>query len=158
MCEYYVVSTHHKRESEKEEVLLMVKKIIVRLAQHHASKMADRRPQDAFMAIEHVRDSIIPLEDRDSKSKLWNKAVQYIEDKESRIRAEMQQIEGEDHRVWRWLAPSITYGNQGLTNCTRHLHQTPVSGASVDHSVDETFGSPDLNIFMLNTLPVYLTS
>ncbi len=127
MCEYYVVSTHHKRESEKEEVLLMVKKIIVRLAQHHASKMADRRPQDAFMAIEHVRDSIIPLEDRDSKSKLWNKAVQYIEDKESRIRAEMQQIEGEDHRVWRWLAPSMTHGNQGL-----------VSRASVDHSVDET--------------------
>jgi Man1-Src1p-C-terminal domain len=127
MCDYYVVSTRYKRESEEEEVLLMVKKIIVRLAHHHASKMADRRPQDAFMAITHVRDSIIPLEDRESKSKLWKKAVQYLENNESRIRAEMQHIEGEDHRVWRWLAPSMTHGNQGL-----------VSGASADHSVDET--------------------
>jgi inner nuclear membrane protein Man1 len=79
------------------------------------------------MAIVHVRDYIIPLKDRESKSKLWKKAVQYIEDNESRIRAERQPLEGEDHRVWWWLAPSITYGKQGL-----------VSGASVDHSVDET--------------------
>ncbi len=158
MCYYYVKSTRRKRENEKQEVLLMVERIIELLEQNHAFKMADRRLRDAFMAIEHVRDFIIPPKDGESKSKLWKKAVQYIADNESRIRVDMQQIEGEDHRVWRWLAPSITYGNQGLTNCTRHLHQTPVSGASVDHSVDETFGSPDLNIFMLNTLPVYLTS
>ena len=127
MCYYYVMSTSRKREKEEQEIYLMVKTIIDLLARNHASKMADRRPQDAFLAVIHVRDSIIPLEDRKSKLKLWNKAVQYLEDNESRVRAEMQQIEGEDYRVWRWLPPSMMYGNQGL-----------VSSASVDHSVDET--------------------
>ncbi len=87
----------------------MVEMIIDLLARHQAAMMAERRPHDAFLAVTHVRDVLIPLKERKSKLKLWNKAVQFLEENESRVRPEIQQIEGEDFRVWRWLPPSTAF-------------------------------------------------
>ena len=38
---------------------------------------------------------------------IWDKAVKFIEENESRIRTEVQQVWGENTRVWRWLGPTI---------------------------------------------------
>lgn len=84
----------------------LVERIIDLLSRHQSVMLSNGRPQDAFLAVTHVRDVLIPLKERKAKQKLWNKAVQFLEDNESRVRPEIQQIEGEDFRVWRWLPPS----------------------------------------------------
>lgn len=39
---------------------------------------------------------------------VWRKAVKFIEEHESRIRTEVQQVWGEDATVWRWLGPTLS--------------------------------------------------
>lgn len=34
---------------------------------------------------------------------LWEKAVKFLDENESRIRREVQQVAGEEFHVWRWL-------------------------------------------------------
>ena len=104
-----VSANNRQREKEEQEVYSMVEMIIDLLARHQAAMVADRRPHDAFLAVTHVRDVLIPLKERKTKLKLWNKAVQFLEDNESRVRPEIQQIEGEDFRVWRWLPPTTAF-------------------------------------------------
>lgn len=104
-----VTANCRQREKEEQEVYSMVEMIIDLLARHQSAMVADRRPQEAYLAVTHVRDVLIPLKERKSKQKLWNKAVQFLEDNESRVRPEIQQIEGEDFRVWRWLPPTTTF-------------------------------------------------
>ena len=48
------------------------------------------------------------LQERKSKLKMWHRAAQFLEENESRVRTESQQIEGDDYPVWRWLPPSYT--------------------------------------------------
>ena len=105
---YVVTAKNRQREKEEQDVYALVEKIIDLLARHQSTTLAAGRPQDAFLAVTHVRDVLIPLKERKTKQKLWAKAVQFLEDNESRVRPEMQQIEGEDFRVWRWLPPSST--------------------------------------------------
>lgn len=104
-----VTASCKQREKEEQEVYSMVEMIIDLLARHQASMVVERRPHDAYLAVTHVRDVLIPLKERKSKLKLWNKAVQFLEDNESRVRPEIQQIEGEDFRVWRWLPPNTAF-------------------------------------------------
>ncbi len=87
-------------------MLAVVEKIIDLLARHQSDMVANDKPEEAFLAVNHVRDLLIPLKERKSKQPLWNQAVQFLEESESRVRAEIQQIKGEDFRVWRWLPPS----------------------------------------------------
>lgn len=109
---YYIVTlSRRQREREEQEVYALVEKIIDLLARHQAAMVAEKRPQEAFLAVTHVRDVLIPLKERKLKMKLWGKAVQFLEDNESRVRPEIQQIEGEDFRVWRWLPPSCAFGS-----------------------------------------------
>lgn len=39
------------------------------------------------------------------KSKIWAEVVQYFTESESRVRSEVQEIDGEDFQVWRWIQP-----------------------------------------------------
>lgn len=39
------------------------------------------------------------------KSKIWAEVVQYFTESESRVRSEIQEIDGEDFQVWRWIQP-----------------------------------------------------
>lgn len=103
--------TRRQREREEQEVYALVEKIIDLLARHQAAMVAEKRHQEAFLAVTHVRDVLIPLKERKMKMKIWNKAVLFLEDNESRVRPEIQQIEGEDFRVWRWLPPSSAFGS-----------------------------------------------
>ncbi|OAD59627.1 Inner nuclear membrane protein Man1, partial [Eufriesea mexicana] len=59
--------------------------------------------QESFLAINHVRDNLIPPKDRKKMAGLWEKAVKFLDENESRIRREVQQVAGEEFYVWRWL-------------------------------------------------------
>lgn len=128
-----VAANCRQREKEEQEVYSMVEMIIDLLARHQASMVVERRPHDAFLAVTHVRDVLIPLKERKSKMKLWNKAVQFLEDNESRVRPEIQQIEGEDFRVWRWLPPSTTFSPKKST-----IHEDQTDDASAGSSFGPT--------------------
>lgn len=46
---------------------------------------------------------------------VWDAAVDFIDKKESRVRGEIQPVNGEDYKVWRWLP---TKHNVSLTSST----------------------------------------
>ncbi|KAG8231856.1 hypothetical protein J437_LFUL015121, partial [Ladona fulva] len=37
---------------------------------------------------------------------MWEEVVKFLEERESRVRMEVQMVAGEEFRVWRWLPPS----------------------------------------------------
>lgn len=56
-----------------------------------------------FMVINHVRDMILPLNERKRMEGTWKRAVKFINENESRVRTEVQVVQGEPYEVWRWL-------------------------------------------------------
>jgi len=103
---FLVTAANRRREREEQEVYTIVEMIIDLLARHHATCLAENRGDDAFLAVDHVRDVLIPIKEKMAKLKLWNKAVQFLEANESRVRPDIREIQGDNLKVWRWLPPS----------------------------------------------------
>ena len=95
-----------RKQKRKEEVFQLVRQATNMLYQHH--QISVREGKAPFVAIKHIRDQLIPLEDRAAKASLWLEAVDYIEKNESRVRQDVQKIKSEDFRVWQWL-PEMTW-------------------------------------------------
>lgn len=110
-----------KSEKHKQEVNQLVENIIDLLKQQ-----AQYRPNESYLPIIHIRDQLIPPNERQSiktyftiknitfssiisfipeKSKIWAEVEQYFTESESRVRSEIQQIDGEDFQVLRWVQP-----------------------------------------------------
>ncbi|KAJ8950768.1 hypothetical protein NQ318_011261 [Aromia moschata] len=53
---------------------------------------------DNFVVINHVRDMILPVAERKRKQNTWTKAVKFINENESRVRTEVQEVQGEPLR------------------------------------------------------------
>ncbi|XP_046668747.1 inner nuclear membrane protein Man1 [Homalodisca vitripennis] len=96
-----------RQERNKKEVFRMVESIIDILSSHQQSSAGDN-----YLAISHVRDQLIPPQQRDKMASVWNKAVAYLEENESRVRTEVQQVLGEEFRVWRWLPAPRSNGKR----------------------------------------------
>ncbi|XP_063229484.1 inner nuclear membrane protein Man1 isoform X2 [Bacillus rossius redtenbacheri] len=77
----------------------MVQRVLTLLEANH------QPGSHGFLAINHVRDQLIHPWDRDKLDWVWEEAVKFIENKESRVRCEVQHVAGEEFRVWRWLPP-----------------------------------------------------
>lgn len=58
-----------------------------------------------LMPILHIRDTLLtPAERNTTKTlRLWLKAVKFIEERESRVKVEIVNIDGEDFRAWKWI-------------------------------------------------------
>ncbi|XP_007892493.2 LEM domain-containing protein 2 [Callorhinchus milii] len=94
-----------KVKEQQDAVYEMVNKIIGVIHAHNRDweRNLELMP---YIPIPHVRDTLIPPEDRSHMKKVWQKAVKFLESNESRIRTEGQRINGEDFLVWRWTQPS----------------------------------------------------
>ncbi|XP_022082522.1 inner nuclear membrane protein Man1-like [Acanthaster planci] len=92
-------------KEEKKQVHQLVDAITEMLASHHKACSKDKS-LSPYLAIPHIRDTLIPLKHRKEKQHLWDRAVQFINTNESRVRVETQQISGEEFPVWRWMLPS----------------------------------------------------
>ncbi|XP_077266394.1 LEM domain-containing inner nuclear membrane protein MAN1 isoform X2 [Temnothorax americanus] len=99
----YLWYLRYKKSTERE-VFKLVSDIISIVETHHQN--ASTQPggaQESFLAINHVRDNLILPKDRKRMAGLWERAVKFLDENESRIRREVQQVAGEEFHVWRWL-------------------------------------------------------
>ncbi|XP_040193741.1 LEM domain-containing protein 2 [Rana temporaria] len=90
-----------KVEEEQKQMFAMVEKIID-VVKHHYKDYQHGIERIPFIGILHVRDTLIMPQDRKRLKSVWDRAVQFIEDNESRLRTESQRVAGADLLVWRW--------------------------------------------------------
>lgn len=84
----------------------------------------------ASVVVNHLRDKLIPAAERSKMESVWNAAIRFIEQNESRVQFSVATRNGEDYRVMRWVdtvspmqqsssalnASSSSSGNSGGTN------------------------------------------
>lgn len=91
---YYVA--YRKRKSD--EIYSMVEQIIDVISQETEDS------GEPYISVDHVRDTLIPPQNREKMASVWDAAVKFIQRNESRVRMEVQSVDGEDCRVWRWCS------------------------------------------------------
>lgn len=106
---WYVRYRWRKEKEEQKQVFNLVEKIINILKDHHEACQTDKS-LEPFIAIPHIRDQLIPMRERKKKEHLWNKAVKFLSENESRVREDTRTIHGEDFHVWRWIQTSANGG------------------------------------------------
>ena len=108
---------HEENEKTYENVL---KKVTDLLQEQYNQHIRDPQTQP-WLAISHIRDKIIPEEDRfvffvyilfhifiilsnrERLKNIWERVKKQISQQDSRIRSETQKIQGEVLDVWRWI-------------------------------------------------------
>lgn len=70
------------------------------------------------MPVLHIRDTLLtPSERKTAKyKKIWNKVVKHIESTESRVKVDLESIEGDDYKTWKWLPVNAPNSDAGLVN------------------------------------------
>ncbi|XP_055663718.1 inner nuclear membrane protein Man1 [Falco peregrinus] len=102
---HYMKYRWAKEEEETRQMYDMVVKIIDVL-RSHSEACSDNKDLQPYMPILHVRDSLIPPQDRRKMRKVWNRAVDFLAANESRVRTETRRIGGAEFLVWKWMQPS----------------------------------------------------
>jgi len=97
-----------RSERQRQEVFDLVERVLSILFHQHQAVIREGKQGPTYLAIDHIRDQLIPPADRRSKAAVWEKVVQYIRNQESRVRDDVQTIFGEEFRVWQWL-PDIPW-------------------------------------------------
>lgn len=81
---------------------------MVKFDEYYVKMLLFRPNDDDHLAIHHIRDSLIqPSERTPEKMAIWEQAIDYILNNESRVRLEISHIKGEEYRVLKWL-PTIS--------------------------------------------------
>ncbi|XP_043216735.1 uncharacterized protein LOC122379003 [Amphibalanus amphitrite] len=98
-----VLWRRRSQQQQQQQLYQMVENImeVVRRHTFQAAGTADK----PYVAVDHVRDELLTPADRSSRERmaLWERACQFIRDRESRLREECVLVAGESHTVWRWL-------------------------------------------------------
>ncbi|XP_062440218.1 inner nuclear membrane protein Man1 isoform X2 [Rhea pennata] len=102
---HYMKYRWAKEEEETRQMYDMVVKIIDVL-RSHSEACSENKDLQPYMPIPHVRDSLIPPQDRKKMRKVWNRAVDFLAANESRVRTETRRIGGAEFLVWKWMQPS----------------------------------------------------
>ncbi|KAM9389106.1 inner nuclear membrane protein Man1 [Phaethornis superciliosus] len=102
---HYMKYRWAKEEEETRQMYDMVVKIIDVL-RSHSEACSENKDLQPYMPILHVRDSLIPPQDRRKMRKVWNRAVDFLAANESRVHTETRRIGGAEFLVWKWMQPS----------------------------------------------------
>ncbi|XP_010206659.2 inner nuclear membrane protein Man1 [Colius striatus] len=102
---HYMKYRWAKEEEETRQMYDLVVKIIDVL-RSHSEACSENKDLQPYMPLLHVRDSLIPPQDRRKMRKVWNRAVDFLAANESRVRAETRRIGGAEFLVWKWMQPS----------------------------------------------------
>ncbi|BFZ08387.1 hypothetical protein BsWGS_11426 [Bradybaena similaris] len=99
-----------QKEVEQKEVYAMVENIIDILQNHYEQTKGEDSSDSQYLAVQHIRDQLLPPSTRRKMQPIWDKAVKFIADNESRIRLETRLIHGDEFEVWHWLQPALHNG------------------------------------------------
>lgn len=91
-----------RKAKEKQEMFNLVEQATGLLYQHLQMVTKEGKVRPSYMAIDHIRDQLIPPMDRKAKARVWQKVVAEIRN-DSRVRENVERIFGEEFRVWQWL-------------------------------------------------------
>ena len=98
-----------KRAKEKQEMGQMfelIDQIIEELQRNYSKYQTDPINYVPYVAIPHARDRLLLPSERTAMKHIWERAVQFIAQHESRVRVEMRRVQSEDFPVWYWLEAS----------------------------------------------------
>lgn len=120
---YYIA--YRKRQSD--EIYSMVEQIIDIISQETEDS------GEPYISVDHVRDTLISPQNREKMASVWDAAVKFIQRNESRVRMEVQSVDGEDCRVWRWCSSqnspkrSAAWQGQAFETQEGSVNNVPVS-------------------------------
>jgi len=101
----WLIKRHYKQREESEKTYKdFIEKIMDLLENQYEEHLRDSQTKP-WLAISHIRDMLIPQQDRKRLKSLWERAQKQISESESRVRSESQLIHGEEFDVWRWIQP-----------------------------------------------------
>ncbi|GFR59713.1 inner nuclear membrane protein Man1-like [Elysia marginata] len=129
----YLKQKLKQQEAEQREVFTMVEKIIDIVQEHHEQNKGEDSDEPPYLAVQHVRDQLLPPSRRRKLQPIWNKAVEFIAANESRIRLENRLIHGDEFEVWHWLPPSLHNGK---------IWQGQAFGENNDNNSNQVIYSP----------------
>ncbi|XP_070601361.1 LEM domain-containing protein 2 isoform X2 [Erythrolamprus reginae] len=93
-----------KREEQEQAMYEMVQKIIAAV-QNHYKEWEQNLERYPYVGILHIRDTLIPPQERRKMKHIWDRAKDFLASNESRIQTELHRVAGEDMLVWRWTQP-----------------------------------------------------
>lgn len=84
------------------------------------------------MPVIHIRDTLITSAERKSEKyrRIWSQVVKFIEKNESRVKVELEVIDGEDFKTWRWISLNTS---------------SPSASSLLLHSPDNSWTSTTVN-------------
>ncbi|XP_034019432.1 inner nuclear membrane protein Man1 [Thalassophryne amazonica] len=104
---YYMKHRWRRQEEETRQMYDMVERIIDVLRSH--TEACQENPDlQPYLPIPHVRDSLVPPQDRKKMKKVWERAERFLCANESRIQKESRRIGGADFLVWRWTQSPVS--------------------------------------------------
>lgn len=119
-------------EKKSKEVFELVEQVLNILYHHHQGVLREGKIGSPFYPILHIRDQLIPPSERAKKAVIWKKVEEYMRNKESRVREDIQKVYGEEYKVWQWL-PDIPWSpgsSPGIAPSRNISSQGPSAGPS----------------------------
>lgn len=136
------------RKQQSEEIYSMVEQIIDLVYQETEDS------GEPYLSVDHVRDTLISAQNKENMASTWDSAVKFIQRNESRVRMEVQSVDGEDCRVWRWLAPahaspkrSASWQGQAFETqegSVNNVPEAPTPCLKIRHMFDKNDNNPNL--------------
>lgn len=146
---------YQRYQAEKnEEIYSMVEQIIDVISQETEGN------GEPYISVDHVRDTLISPQSREKMSSIWDAAVKFIQKNESRVRLEVQSVDGEDCKVWRWIShgsPKRNTAWQGQAFETQegsvnNLSISPTPCLKIRHMFEKDDSRPELQAVLTDAI------
>ncbi|XP_023940655.2 inner nuclear membrane protein Man1 [Bicyclus anynana] len=142
------------KKVKSEKIYSMVEQIIDVISQE------TEESGEPYISVDHIRDTLISPQNRENLASTWDAAVKFIQKNESRVRMEVQSVDGEDCRVWRWIAtssPKRSTSWQGQAFETQegsvnNLTVSPTPCLKIRHMFDKNDANPNLRTIIQDVI------
>lgn len=110
---YYYLGIKKRRQSDEEVAFYeLVEK---------ALELLQSPDEPRSMPVLHIRDTLISVQERKNAKLMavWEKVVSFVETTDSRVKIEIENIDGEVFRTWKWVSSSAPDGSSPSANVLR---------------------------------------
>lgn len=90
---WYVVAVKQKRIAQIDQIIKKVCNALMEKSNNDSS----------WIVVNHLRDKIIEPSKRTELSSVWNEAITFLEQNDSRVHFGVETVNGEDFKVMRWI-------------------------------------------------------